>query len=420
MVDIAPFRGILYDPAAVGDVAQVVAPPYDVISEADRDALEDASPYNIVRLVLGRDEPSDGDRDNKYVRARALFDAWRAAGILQEDPDEAFYLYEQRYQLAGLERTQRGLLAAVALDDPDAGGVLPHEGTYDEIVDDRLALLRATATNLDCILCVQSGQDAAAAEIADRVAATPPALRFTAEDGEHRLWRIEDAGECETLIKALAPVRVMIADGHHRHRTAQRYRDERRSAEGPGPWDRQVMLLVDATRHGPALLPIHRVVTGMDSEAARARLGSAFAIEPAARHDPEDLARQLAARRASDARTFVMLGRDDAWWLTLADADAEGAAMPTDRSPAWRDLDVSVLHALVFEHLLGGVTPGFVHHASEAAAEIDAGRADLAFLLAPAPFEAVVAVAEAGEAMPQKSTYFVPKPKTGIVLRALA
>jgi len=420
VVDIAPFRGLLFDPTAVDDLAHVIAPPYDVISERERDQLEEASPYNIVRLILGRDQPGDDDRDNKYVRARALLDAWRASGVLAQDDHEAFYLYEQRYPLGGSMRIQRGLLAAVALDDPDAGGVLPHERTYDDIVDDRLALLRATATNLDTIFCVYGNPDRMVAERLDATADTEPILTYTCPDAiEDRLWRIDDPADIELIVKSLTDVRVMIADGHHRHRTAQRYRDERRRSEGPGPWDRQMMFLVDVTHHGPALLPIHRVVSGLSAQEARARLEPAFRFAPADRQDPESLASELAERRAGGARIFVLLDRDAAWWMTVADPAAEAAAMPADRSASWRDLDVAVLHAWVFEQLLGGVTPRFVHHAHEAAEEVETGRADVAFLLGPASFEGVLDVAEDGEAMPQKSTYFIPKPKTGIVLRAL-
>jgi len=419
VVDIAPFRGIVFDPGAVGDLARVMAPPYDVISEADRDALEAASPYNVVRLVLGRDEPGDDERANKYVRARALLDAWEAAGVLREEANDAFYIYEQHYRLGGTPRVQRGILAAVGLDDPSAGGVLPHERTYDEIVDDRLALLRAAATNLDTIFCVYGAAHAAAAEAIDAATASDPVLRFADEDGEQLLWRMDDPDDIATVTKALSDVRVVIADGHHRHRTAQRYRDEQRRAAGAGPWDGQLMLLVDADRNGPALLPIHRLLAGVDAATIRERLTGAFTIEPAGEADPDTLAEQVAGRGAREGRTFALLARDGAWWLTVTDAAAERAAMPADRSEAWRDLDVSVLHAWVFEQLLGGVTPRFVHHAHEAAAELAAGTADAAFLLAPAPFGAVLAVAEAGEAMPQKSTYFLPKPKTGIVMRSL-
>lgn len=419
MADIAPFKGIRYDPTAVEDLATVVSPPYDVIAPAGRDRLEDASPYNVVRLVLGRDEPGDDERRNKYVRARALLDAWRASGVLQRDPDDALYVYEQRYRVGDVTGVQRGILAAVALEDPGAGGVLPHERTYDDIVDDRLRLLRATAANLDCVFCVYAGLGEAG-EVLDAAVAADPVCRFrTDDDGvEHALWRVVDPAAIERVVRSLEKVQVVIADGHHRHRTAELYRAERRAAEGPGAWDRQLMFLVDVSRHGPALLPIHRVLSGIDAGEVRARLEPVFAFERADTTDAMRLAAEVARRRDA-GRVYALLARDAAWWMRVADEEAVRAALPADHSTGWRDLDVSVLHAVAFERLLGGVTPQFVHHAEEVGEELEHRTADVAFLLAPPPFESVLAVAEAGDAMPQKSTFFVPKPKTGIVLRPL-
>src|SRR5438309_4782259 len=166
VADIAPFTGIRYDPAAVGDVARVVAPPYDVISPKEREALEDASPYNVVRLILPRDEHGD-DGPERYGQARALLDAWLAAGVLREDDDESITVYEQRYTIGGERRVQRGVLASVALE-----GLLPHERTYEAIVADRLELLRATQYNLDAIFCVYESQDAAAQHAIDALCAS--------------------------------------------------------------------------------------------------------------------------------------------------------------------------------------------------------------------------------------------------------
>ena len=419
MAEIAPFRGTRYDPSAVDDLSLVVAPPYDVITEADRDALEAASPYNVVRLILGRDEPGDDERSNKYTRARGLLEAWRAAGVLREDVGEALYVYEQRYRLGDEKRFQRGVLGAVRLDEPEAGGVLPHERTYEKIVQDRLQLLRATETNLDTIFCIYDGQEQGAHDAIERTASTPPVAQFTTEDDvEHVLWAMTDVLDIGAVGRALEKAPVVIADGHHRWQTALQYRNERRAAEGLGPWDLQLMFLVDASRWGPSLLPIHRVVGGIDATAALEAMAPVIRAEPAPRGNPERLAQDLAARRAR-GRTFAMFDHYGAWWLTIADPAAERAALPADRSAVWRDLDVSVLHSLVFDKLLGGIKPRFVHSATEAANEVKSGEATLGFLLAPMPFDAVRAVAEASEAMPPKSTFFVPKPATGVVMRAL-
>ena len=166
------------------------------------------------------------------------------------------------------------------------------------------------------------------------------------------------------------------------------------------------------------MLPIHRVLAGVDPRDVIAKLDGPFRVEHVGAPDPEALTAELATPQQGAAR-FVAFTATEAWRLTLADADAARAAMPDDRSDAWRALDVSLLHALVFERLLEGVTPRFVHAASEAHDLIASGEASMAFLLAPMPFDAVRAVAEAGDAMPQKSTYFIPKPKTGVLFRPL-
>lgn len=417
MPEVTPFRGLRYDPAVVGDLSAVVSPPYDVISPAQREQFEALSPYNVVRLVLPQPEPG-ADENSRYARARALLDEWVAAGALRRDDAESLYVYEQRYTLDGEPRTQRGILAAVGLAGPEDGGVLPHERTYAKIVEDRLSLLRAAETNLDCVFCVYDSDDAAAHAAIDAAAAGRPDAHFATPDGiEHTVWRMSDPDAVGAVTRAIEKASVVIADGHHRWRTAQTYRDERRATDGSGAWDAKMTFLVDASRFGPSLLPIHRVIDEIEAETAIARLSPVFDIEPA-EGDPKTLAAELAVRGVGK-RTFCMLDGSRAWWLTLRDRDAEAEALPADRSQAWRDLDVSVLHALVFDRLLGGITPHFVHSPSEAVEEIHEGKATLAFLLAPMPFDAVRAVAEAGDAMPQKSTYFIPKPATGVVLRPL-
>jgi uncharacterized protein (DUF1015 family) len=177
-----------------------------------------------------------------------------------------------------------------------------------------------------------------------------------------------------------------------------------------------MMLVVDAGWSGPSLLAIHRLVSGVEPDAALAALAGAFDIEESSVRDAAMLEAELARRRES-ARVYAMMSGDRVWWLTLADKEAADEAMPAERSPAWRDLDVAVLHSLVFDRLLG-VEAGYVHSAEEAAEAVGSG-ASLAFLLAPTPFEAVRRIAEEGEAMPPKSTYFFPKPRTGVVMRSL-
>jgi len=412
VASISPFRGLRYDTTVVGDLAAVTSPPYDVISDDALRGFEEASPYNVVRLIL----PREAAGQDKYMQAGETLRSWISAGALVRDEADSLTVYEQRFTVGGLERIQRGVLAAVTMDE---GAVLPHEHTMRATVSDRLALLRATRTQLSPVLCVYSADDGGAREAVGSIADTPPVAEWRSEDDgvAHRAWRVDDPTAVGSIARTLATATVVIADGHHRYRTAQEYRDERRQTDGPGPWDAMLLFLVDADWCGPALLPIHRVV-GVAADEVRARAESAFDVEPAATSDPEALAEEVAVRR-EHGRCFALLGTDGAWWLTVADKAAEADALPADRSPTWRDLDVAVLEWLVMRRLLGGAEARYVHTATEAAELVRSGEAGAAFLLAPPPFASVRAVAEAGESMPPKSTFFVPKPRTGVVFRLL-
>jgi len=411
---VSPFRGLRYDLSMVGDLASVTAPPYDVIAPEALERFEGMSPYNIVRLILSR---SSGAKD-QYTQAAETLEKWISDGILVRDQIDSITVYEQRFTVAGQERLQRGVLAAVSLDD-DGAAVLPHENTMAAPVTDRLALLRATKTQLSPVFVVYASDDGGARDVVARtVEGTPLAAWASEDDGvAHRAWRLDDASDIKAFARTLAGATVVIADGHHRFRTALEYRAERRAADGPGPWDAMLLYFVDAGWSGPALLPIHRTL-GVAPEDVLSAVSGPFDVEEAEAADPEALALELEARR-SRGRTFALLGRGRAWWLSVADKAAEADAMPADRSEVWRDLDVSVLEWFVMRRLLGGAEARYVHTATEAAELIARGDAASALLLAPPPFESVRAVAEARESMPPKSTFFIPKPRTGVVIRPL-
>ncbi|HJW61760.1 MAG TPA: DUF1015 domain-containing protein, partial [Actinomycetota bacterium] len=278
MVAAAPFRGLRFDPAVVGDGAQVTAPPYDVISPEARAAYESASPYNVVRLILAR--PGDNDvpqpeRDGSsdYRHAAALLARWRGDGVLRRDVAPCLYVYEELYELHGARRVQRGVLASVALDGTGAW-VVPHERTMAAPVADRLRLLEATEANLSPIFGVYAGAGGPAA-VLDDVTGGEPALDCVDETGvRHRLWAVADPDRIAAWRERMAAQRVLIADGHHRYRTSLAYRDAMRAANGgrPGPWDELLMFLVDADLHGPAVLAIHRLLAGVDGATVLAGL----------------------------------------------------------------------------------------------------------------------------------------------------
>jgi len=410
---VSPFRGLRYDLSVVGDLAAVTAPPYDVISPDALERFEQASPYNVVRLILSRDSAGM----DKYTQAAETLDRWIADGVLVRDATDALTVYEQRFTVGGRERVQRGVLAAVGMDSKEA--VLPHENTMAAPVEDRLALLRATRAQLSPVFAVYAVEDAGARDTVARVVESAPLASWRSDDDAvaHRAWRVDDRDDIDAVTRTLANATVVIADGHHRFRTALEYRAERRAVDGAGPWDGMLLYLVDAAWSGPALLPIHRALL-IEPDDVLARLHGAFDVEPAEHADPEALAAEVEARRSA-GRTFALLGRDRAWWLTVSDKAGEADALPDDHSAVWRDLDVAVIEWFVLRRLLDGAEARYVHTATEAAELIARGEAASALLLAPPPFDAVRAVAQRGEAMPPKSTFFIPKPRTGVVIRPL-
>ena len=421
MVAVAPFRGLRFDPAVVGEHAQVTAPPYDVISPEAREAYEAMSPYNIVRLILARPGPDDpgAGRDGAtgYRNAADLLAAWWADGVLYRDPSPCLYIYEENYQLKGEPRVQRGVLASMALDD-SGHWVVPHERTMSAPVADRLRLLEATEVNLSPVFGVYAGAGGPAG-VLDDVTATKPALDCLDETGvRHRLWVVDDPERIAAWRERMAALQVLIADGHHRYRTSLAYRDAMRAANGgrPGPWDELLMFLVDADLHGPAVLAVHRLLADVDGPAVLAGLEGDFALRRAG--SPAE-AEELLGRLPADAVAFGLYAGGASW--VLAARDPEGLAAEADRDR--RMLDVEVLHGPVLSKRLGiSDFEGRVAYQSNlaaAVAAVDEGTAASLIILRPAPFAAVAEIAAGGETLPQKTTYFYPKPRDGLVLRPL-
>jgi uncharacterized protein (DUF1015 family) len=422
MVAAAPFRGLRFDPDVVGDHAQVTAPPYDVISPEARDAYEAMSPYNVVRLILarpGQDDGPEAERDGAggYRNVAGLLARWQAEGVLRRDTSTSLYVYEEIYELRGASRVQRGVLASVALDDTGTW-VVPHERTMAAPVADRLRLLEATGVNLSPVFGVYAGGGGPAA-VLDGVTATEPALDCADETGvRHRLWVVADPERIAAWRERMASQRVLIADGHHRYRTSLAYRDAVRAANGdrPGPWDELLMFLVDADLHGPAVLAIHRLLADLDGAGVLAGLEGDFDARPAA--SPAEAERQLGGL-PEEAVAFGLYSGGRSWLLVARDPAGLAAEAGRDR----RMLDVEVLHGPVLSKRLGVSDfegrVGYESDLAAAVAAVDQGAAASVLILRPARFAAVAEIAAGGETLPQKTTYFYPKPRDGLVLRPL-
>jgi uncharacterized protein (DUF1015 family) len=433
---IRPFRALRFVADTVGDLATVVAPPYDVLSDADRAQLRALSPVNVVRLDAPSDEAGDAE-DDRYRRAARTLAAWRSDGTLHKDPRPSIYVHEQTYRVPGtdVERTQRGFFGRLRLEPLEPGsGVLPHERTLAGPKEDRYRLLRATGVNTSPVIGLYEDESGRASAILAGMAAGPAAIDVRDVDGvRHRLWVVAADGpaaaEVEELIAIASADPVTIADGHHRYETALRYRDERRmsrSCEEDPAFDYLLMLFLETTAEPLTVLPTHRIIGGLgDGGVGRlmAGLDELFAVRPATRAELLDaLAGRAAVTAPGGAGHFGLWTRTGGAFLTARRAAFE-PLLPAG-GPAVRGLDV-VLLGIALERLAGidpaSVAAGrvsFTKSAAEALDIVDAGRdgADVAFLLEPTPVASIAAVAEEGDVMPQKSTYFYPKALTGLVI----
>ena len=410
---LAPFRALRYRSAA--SLADVLAPPYDVIDAAEQAELEARDAHNVVRLTLPRD---DAGPDSRYAAAGRLLATWREDGTLQADDEAALYVYEQHAN----GHTQRGLVGAIGLTPAEDQIVLPHENTMAGPVADRLALMGATEADLEMIFLVYDGGGAASQAVADAGSA-PPLVEATTPDGtRHRLWAITDSPTLDAIAADLHPRRAVIADGHHRYATFLRYQADRHAAgDGAGPWDLGLAFLVDGSAFGPEVHAIHRAVPGLPTAEAASLAAAGFTVTEQTEGLEAALAALEAAGRTSTA--FLLTDGAQSFLLTHPNPERLAAAMPAERSDAWKALDVAVAHTLLIAdlwHLDDNEQVVEFHHDVPAAVAAAQASGGTALLLNPTPVADVAAVAAAGDRMPRKSTLFVPKPATGLLIRAFA
>jgi uncharacterized protein (DUF1015 family) len=420
---LRPFRGLRYDTARATDLSTLICPPYDVIDAAERARLAALSAHNAVRLELPEALDAD-DPDARYAEAAHLLRNWQVEGILRREGAPVIYVYEQRFRLAdGAQRVARGFYCRLGLEQfGPLAGVRPHERTMAGPKEDRYRLLRAVETNLSPVVLLYEGDDfgSASATLLDALTeGQPVAQAHDAAGVRHRLWLADPdaSGPARQLLQVAAAGPLTIADGHHRYETALRYHAEHGRSAPPGA-DSVLALLYDVGSGGLAVLPTHRVLRSAPPGAAI--LGAAEQLFELDRRDtPDGMTHELGPGHIglwTHAGGAVLSPR----------REALAALLPADASETLRWLDVSVLTASL--ETLVGVAPaqllahdllGFTHDAAEALALVDAGAADACFLLPATPVAAVLAVAAAGEQMPHKSTYFHPKPATGLVFNPL-
>jgi uncharacterized protein (DUF1015 family) len=398
-----PFRGLRY--RGLTDVTAVAAPPYDVIHDDERDLLAARDPHNAVQLIL----PRPSEHGDGYATAAALLAAWRADGTLATDPVPGFYGYRMTFtDPHGTRRVTHGVVGALGLpaDGPGTGDILPHERTISKHRSDRLSLLEATRTNLDPIwgLTPAPGFGTLAGE--------PGADRQWAVDDagvEHEAWAITDPERVAAITAAVASAPLVLADGHHRFETACAYR----AAHHPGAGTDAIMtLVVELTEDELWVAPIHRLVRGAPH--LRSRLEAAFTITPRGPATPDAVAGLEDAMATQHA-----LGLVDAEGVALLHARPEVVADALEAEPPEvRDVDAAVFETAVLPRLEGAQLE-FRHDACALAEAVARGDADAVVLLRPVSVAQIRAASYAGVRMPQKTTFFAPKPRTGLVFRSL-
>ncbi len=436
MADVQPLRALRYDTAVVGDLANVVAPPYDVIDATQRAELIARSPFNVVAvdLPLGAHGEDPGaaagaGSQDPYTAAGELFESWQAQGAVIRDEEPALWAHTQDYTGPdGQTRTRRGFFCRVRIEDYGAGRVRPHERTHPGPKEDRLRLTRATEANISPIFSLYSDpSEAAWRAVAPATEQTPWADITDAEGTVHRLWRVSDPEAIAAVQAATADAELLIADGHHRYETMQAYAAEVGGATGPAPHGDHryiLMCLVALEDPGLTVFPTHRLIGGLDEE-RRAALDAALARDFEITEVPiEEI---TPAPGEGPLQLGFIDGRDGrALRLTLKDQAIADAALP-GYSEAYRHLDTGVLETLLLKNALGYSDEDIAHFnglfyardTAEALAMVRSGEYDAAFLMRPTPVGQVREVAAAGENMPPKSTFFYPKLLTGLLFNPL-
>jgi uncharacterized protein (DUF1015 family) len=416
MADVEPLRALHYDLSRTGGLQDVVAPPYDVIDPEQRSALQERSPFNVVRIDL----PAG---DDPYEEAARLLASWRSEGIIVRDDQPALWALEQQYTGPdGRRRTRRGFLARVRVEQYGPGRIRPHERTHPGPKEDRLKLTRATRTNLSPIFSLFSDADGTVTSALENATTQTPWARTSDEDGAgNRLWRIVDPNTVGTITDALRPAELLIADGHHRYETARVYAAE---IGGEGPHRYVLMCLVALEDPGLTVFPTHRLLRDLGPDQHEA-LANAIARD----FDVRDLDSTAELAPAHGER--VRFGYIDShsrrpYMLTLKDQAIADFALAGHAEP-YRRLDTAVLEALILRGALGMTDEdiddlaglGYARDFDQALELVESGEYDAAFFVAPTPIDQVRAVAAAGESMPPKSTYFYPKVPTGLVFNPL-
>jgi uncharacterized protein (DUF1015 family) len=431
MVEIAPFRGMVYNNKKIKKLDDVMSPPYDIISEDMQNELYDKNGYNFVKLILGKISQDDTDTNNRYTRAKQLFDAWQKQEILIPSNAPAIYPYKVDYTVNKTKKQMNGFFVILKLD-PEYKSVKAHEKTLAKPKADRLNLMRACYANLEPIQLMYMDQNDSIRKTMD-AALDMPLIKVKGYDGfTHQLWRLDDPKTVKTIVDELKKKILFIADGHHRYQTSINYAQEKKEQTGNkdqnAPFNYIMVVLCNMFDPGLSILPTHRLIkmSKVKSDDLIRKLEKYFTVEKKLiedkRKDYQKTGKKIMDDIATEKNhTFALYAKDVYYILTLKDEHIMDA-LATDHSKTWRTLDVSILHKLILEQFLGINEKNLEDHVkytrvdAEAIQFVDDEKYDFSFFINATKIDQLKVIADASEHMPQKSTYFLPKMLSGLVM----
>jgi len=436
-MQIKPFKAFRFDEAVVGDVGSCIAPPYDVISDAQQEQLYKKSEHNIVRIIKGKTTASDNGENNQYTRAADYLNKWIAQGALKQDTAETIYAYVQDFELGGTQYQRFSFIALAKLED--FGSIVrPHEQIMDKPMLDRLNLKKATTARFGLVFMLYEDEQKVADKIISQAVTTGPLIDFIDEQNvRHRLFTITTKEDIEQIVNMMNDKSCIIADGHHRYTTALTYSKE----SGNTTAKYQMFAFANTSQKGLIVLATHRLVSNLENfcyEKLIAELKENFELTELQFNSPktkmdarQKMLAQMKAEHDNNKNAFGIYGSNNAFYVAVLRNKKVMDSFVPDMSTAWRELDVSILHKLILEQLLGideerlvkGENLEYVKDTpnaiNESISQVDAGYKQAAFFMNPVKMQQLKLVTDASERMPQKSTYFYPKIYTGLTIQKL-
>ncbi|HEY7414497.1 MAG TPA: DUF1015 domain-containing protein [Ktedonobacteraceae bacterium] len=434
MAEVQPFRGLHYSRAFVDDLSQVITPPFDVIDEKAQKRYYERHPYNIIRLELGKTQSGDDTLNNVYTRAAATFSEWRLQGIIQQESQPCYYFYQQRFSYGGQTYTRTSLLARVRLEPWEARVVLPHENTLAKAREDRLQLLRACSANLSPIMCLYEDPQGRLRRLLNTFADQATIQITDDASEEHRFHALTDPQQIELIRDFFSQRQLYIADGHHRYTTALSYQQEilaqRKELNPEDGINFVLMALVDVDDPGMLVLPTHRLLHNLHTEAQRKlspeHLSRYFNVQVLAEGSSQATVLQALKDAGQKSSSLVVLCPHQTLLLSVNE-QGQQAMEQSGHTSAWNVLDVAITQHLVLESVLelraedmtAGTYVRYTHDSMEAFESVRGGTSQAALILNATPLRQVCDVAQADDRMPQKSTYLYPKLTTGLIINPL-